>query len=132
MARLGGSRLVTAAWVRLPAVPDEPLQEPDYRFTLANERTFLAWVRTALALLAGGVAVSQVADPFDISGGRTALAVAAIALSAASIVLAYRRWIAVEAAMRRGDPLPRARGIPLLAVGLAAIAVGAGVLVLLG
>lgn len=113
-------------------MPDEPPQEPDYRFTLANERTFLAWVRTALALLAGGVAVSQVTDPFDISGGRTALAVAAIALSAASIVLAYRRWIDVEAAMRRGDPLPRARGIPLLAGGLAAIAVGAGVLVLLG
>ena len=29
-------------------------EEPDYRFTLANERTFLAWVRTALGLLAGG------------------------------------------------------------------------------
>ena len=30
-------------------------EEPDYRFTLANERTFLAWLRTALALIAGGV-----------------------------------------------------------------------------
>ena len=29
---------------------------PDYRFTLANERTFLAWIRTALALMAGAVA----------------------------------------------------------------------------
>jgi hypothetical protein len=26
--------------------------EPDPRFTLANERTFLAWIRTALALIA--------------------------------------------------------------------------------
>jgi putative membrane protein len=33
--------------------------EPDYRFTLANERTFLAWIRTALALLAGGVLLHQ-------------------------------------------------------------------------
>src|SRR3984893_15268857 len=31
--------------------------EPDYRFTLANERTFLAWQRTALGLLAAAVAV---------------------------------------------------------------------------
>jgi hypothetical protein len=34
-------------------------QEPDYRFTFANERTFLAWIRTALALIAGGVAVAS-------------------------------------------------------------------------
>ena len=39
--------------------------EPDYRFTLANERTFLAWIRTALGLLAGGVAVRQLVQPFD-------------------------------------------------------------------
>jgi putative membrane protein len=34
-------------------------QEPDYRFSLANERTFLAWIRTALAILASGVALDQ-------------------------------------------------------------------------
>ena len=32
-------------------------REPDPRFTLANERTFLAWIRTALGLLAGGIGV---------------------------------------------------------------------------
>ena len=31
----------------------------DYRFILANERTFLAWMRTALGLVAGGVALDQ-------------------------------------------------------------------------
>ena len=36
-----------------------PEFEPDYRFTLANERTFLAWERTALGLLAAAVAVVQ-------------------------------------------------------------------------
>ncbi len=36
-----------------------PDLEPDYRFTLANERTFLAWQRTALGLLAAAVAVVQ-------------------------------------------------------------------------
>ena len=30
--------------------------EPDYRFTLANERTFLAWQRTSLGLMAAAVA----------------------------------------------------------------------------
>jgi putative membrane protein len=39
-------------------------EEPDYRFTLANERTFLAWIRTSLALLAGGVAVVQLVPGF--------------------------------------------------------------------
>ena len=33
--------------------------EPDYRFTLANERTFLAWIRTSLGLMAVGLAVAQ-------------------------------------------------------------------------
>jgi putative membrane protein len=33
--------------------------DPDYRFSLANERTFLAWIRTALALVAGGVAAAK-------------------------------------------------------------------------
>jgi uncharacterized membrane protein YidH (DUF202 family) len=37
--------------------PHEVGQHPDYRFTLANERIFLAWIRTSLALVAGGIAV---------------------------------------------------------------------------
>jgi putative membrane protein len=114
------------------ALVDLPDDEPDYRFTLANERTFLAWIRTALALLAAGVAVRSVAEPFDVSGARTALAVAAIVLSAVSVVLAYRRWTGVQAAMRRGLPLPAAPGVPLVAAALAAIAVAAAVFVLVG
>ena len=55
--------------------------EPDYRFTLANERTFLAWIRTALGLLAGGVAVRQLVDPFDIANATTALALVAVGCS---------------------------------------------------
>src|SRR6185312_1745313 len=35
-------------------------EEPDYRFSLANERTFLAWIRTALALMAAAVGVTVV------------------------------------------------------------------------
>src|SRR6187200_2619513 len=87
--------------------------EPDYRFTLANERTYLAWVRTALGLLAAGVAVRQLVEPFGIKGGRTTLALLAIAASVVLIVGAYLRWINVQRAVRRGEPLPPARLVPI-------------------
>ena len=106
--------------------------EPDYRFTLANERTFLAWIRTALGLLAAGVAVRFLAEPLEVPGGRRAMALAAITLSAACIVLSYRRWAQVQDAMRAGRPLPASVGVPLLAVALTTIAVGAAVLVVGG
>ena len=56
-------------------------REPDYRFTLANERTFLAWIRTSLALLAGGVAVIKLVPDFSVAGGRHILGFALIGLS---------------------------------------------------
>jgi putative membrane protein len=106
-------------------------REPDYRFTLANERTFLAWVRTSLALLAGGVAIRFIARDEDVEAGRVALAVGAIALAALVVVSAYRRWAEVQEAMRHGRPLPRAVGIIVLAVGVAALAVASAIVVLL-
>ena len=87
-------------------------EEPDYRFTLANERTFLAWVRTALGLLAGGVAVRQLVDPFDVAKATTALALLAVGCSVVLVVGGYLRWVAVQRAIRRGDDLPAARLVP--------------------
>lgn len=103
---------------------------PDYRFTLANERTFLAWIRTSLALLAGGIALHQIVRPFGVRGVRTGLAVTAVVLSLVIAVSSYVRWTQVERAMRRGEPLPRALGVQLLTVAIAAMA-GTVVLVLL-
>jgi putative membrane protein len=105
--------------------------EPDYRFTLANERTFLAWIRTALGLLAGGVAVRQLVQPFDIAGARTLLALLAIAGSAVLAIGGYLRWVGVQRAVRRGDPLPPARLVPVVAIGLLLVALVAFVLVAL-
>ena len=105
--------------------------EPDYRFTLANERTFLAWIRTALGLLAGGVAVRQLVQPFDIAGARTLLALLAIAGSAVLAVGGYFRWVGVQRAVRRGEPLPPARLVPVVASGLLLVALVAFVLVAL-
>jgi putative membrane protein len=107
-------------------------EEPDYRFTLANERTFLAWLRTALGLLAGGVAVRQLVDPFEISNATTALALLAIGGSVVLVTGGYLRWVAVQRAVRRGDDLPAARLVPLAAAALALIAVVAFVLIAVG
>lgn len=97
--------------------------EPDYRFTLANERTFLAWIRTALALLAAAVAIVQLLPAFrptelrHVIGGL--LAAAGLVLSATT----YSRWRANQRAMRTGRPLPRPWVAPLLTVTLTAVAV---------
>jgi putative membrane protein len=80
-------------------------QEPDPRFTLANERTFLAWVRTALAMFAGGVALHALDVP---STGwlRTLLVVVLIGIGAVVCLFALVRWARVERAMRLREPLP--------------------------
>ena len=114
-----------------PARPAGDGGEPDYRFTLANERTFLAWIRTALGLLAGGVAVRQLVEPFDVGGGRTVLALLAVTTSALLSIGGYVRWRAVQRAMRRGEPLPPARLVPFIAAGLVLVAVVAFVLIAL-
>ena len=103
-------------------VPDVVETEPDYRFTLANERTFLAWIRTSLGFLAGGVAVRQLIEPFHVRGGRTTLAMLAISAGAVLAAGGFLRWRAVQRAMRRSEPLPPARLVPVVAFVLVAIA----------
>jgi putative membrane protein len=90
---------------RRPRWVYEPGEEPDPRYTLANERTFLAWVRTALAMLAGGVALHALRLP-DTEWVRTAVAVVLVLFGALATVLALVRWARVERAMRTGQPLP--------------------------
>lgn len=103
-----------------------PVPAPDPRFTMANERTFLAWNRTALALIGGGLAVEQFLET-----GRTArlaLAIPLILLGAIVAASSYSRWRTVEAAMERGEDLPPSRMPLLIAVGFALLALGALVL----
>jgi putative membrane protein len=79
--------------------------EPDPRFSLANERTFLAWVRTALATVAGAVALHALATPAN-DGLRTTIVVILLVLAAGCTVLAFLRWAQIERTMRLRAPLP--------------------------
>lgn len=104
-------------------------QEPDPRFTLANERTFLAWIRTSLALTASGVAVDAFVTSFDALVQRL-VAVTLVALGVACAGSAFGRWMRTERALRHGQPLPE----PGLArvVGVALALLGVVVLVAVG
>ena len=98
-------------------------EEPDYRFTLANERTFLAWIRTALALLAGGVLLEQFATKLEPRSVIVGLAIGLAVLSSILCTVAYFRWKANEIAMRHARPLPTTVAIPMLAA-IAAVVAG--------
>ena len=117
--------------------PPEPAgppaeSEPDPRFTLANERTFLAWNRTALALIAAGLGIVQLLPPFrGVPFGRHVLGVPLIVLGAVIAVAAYWELKQNQTAMRRGDPLPRSIVPRLLAGTIAAVAALAAAVVLL-
>lgn len=92
--------------------------DPDPRFTLANERTFLAWIRTALALVAGGIALA-LADDFVETVLRHVLATVFAAAGALVAALAFRRWLRTERALRREEPLPPPALAPVMAYGVA-------------
>ncbi len=105
--------------------------EPDPRFTFANERTFLAWSRTALALVVAGLGVVQLLPPFPrVPWGRRVLGVPLIVFGAVVAVAAYREWASCQRAMRLGQPLPRSSMPRILTVVIAAMAVISGVVVL--
>jgi putative membrane protein len=84
-------------------------EEPDPRFSYANERTFLAWNRTALALISVGLAVLQLLPPFDLPGGRRLIGLPLIALGTVVSLVSLREWSANERAMRLQQPLPGSR-----------------------
>lgn len=94
-------------------------QEPDFRFSFANERTFLAWIRTSLALLAGGVALHAVTD----IPHRRGVATGVILLAMVAAILAFTRWAVAERAMRREQPLHGFGGGAIVAAGVMVLAV---------
>ena len=112
---------------RFPARVFSVGEEPDARFSLANERTFLAWIRTALALLASGVAL----EALQLGLHPTFRLAASLLLVVGGLVAAVQAWLGwarTERALRANGPLPPAAMAPVLVV----VVVVAAVLVVLG
>jgi putative membrane protein len=103
---------------------------PDPRFTFANERTFLAWVRTSLALMAAGLGVEAFAEDLP-EWSRTVLAGALVAIGGLIAASAFRRWQQAELALRLDEPLPPSRSPQVVSLALAGVALAVFVLVLL-
>lgn len=98
---------------------------PDYRFSLANERTFLAWIRTGLALIAGGMACAQFLPAFSIHHLREIIAIGLLVLGGVVALRAVDHWARTERAMRLGQELPPSKFPAILA-----LAVGSGAVLL--
>jgi putative membrane protein len=106
--------------------------EPDARFTFANERTFLAWSRTALALVVAGLGIVQLLPPFPrVPWGRHLIGVPLIVLGAVVAAAGYLEWARNQRALRRGDPVPKSLLPAVLAATIACIAVVSAVVLLL-
>ncbi len=116
---------------RFPAWVYQRGAEPDPRFTLANERTFLAWIRTCLALMAAGVALEALALPLQ-PGLRLAASVLLLVMALLVPLVGWWQWGRTERAMRQGEPLPASRLTGALAVGLVLVAAVVLVALLLG
>lgn len=109
---------------RDPAPGAEPAEsEPDARFTFANERTFLAWTRTALAFMVAGLGIVQLLPPFPgVPWGRHVLGVPLIVIGAVIAIVSYIQWVHSQQALRRGQPLPRSVLPQILAISITIIA----------
>lgn len=106
--------------------------EPDARYTFANERTFLAWTRTALAFIVAGLGIVQLLPPFPgVPWGRHLLGVPLIVLGAVIAVVGYVQMIGNQRALRRREPLRRSSLPVILAASITALAVVTGVVLLL-
>ena len=107
-------------------------RDPDYRFSLANERTFLAWIRTALALVGGGLAISAL---LPAEGARALQDAAALVLVGFGTLVAgasFARWARNETAMRHDQPIPTSVLPLILSLGVLLVAALVAILLVRG
>jgi putative membrane protein len=97
--------------------------DPDARFSLANERTFLAWIRTGLGLIALGVGVATFVSTQMAKGVSILVAAGLVLLGGVICAAAWFRWLRVERSMRNGQGIPPSRMALVLSFGMALLAV---------
>jgi putative membrane protein len=100
----------------------DPEPRIDYRFLLANERTFLAWMRTALGLVAGGVALDQFVRVEQGEGVVVVLSLLTIVAGALVAIVGTVRWSRTDTAMRAGAPIGRTPVLVVIGLLVAALA----------
>lgn len=98
-------------------------ESPDYRFSLANERTYLAWIRTALGFLAAGVGLDQLAPDFATPVIRELLALLLCLFAGGLAIYGYLRWLRNEKAMRLKEDLPYTRSLLVISLILTMVAI---------
>ena len=103
--------------------------EPDPRFTLSNERTFLAWIRTGLAFIAGGIALNAFTVNIAVDTRKT-LSIVALAIGSIISIWAWVSWARVERSMRERKALRHSPVLFLLSVSVLAIAVFATIVLI--
>ncbi|WP_029252396.1 YidH family protein [Paraoerskovia marina] len=101
--------------------------DPDARFSLANERTALAWVRTGLSLVAGGIALTSFATFADLSSVLDVVAGIACLSGGAVAFWSLVAWRRNERALRLGQPLPQPTVLPVLVTGVVGLGIGLAV-----
>lgn len=97
-------------------------EAPDYRFSLANERTYLAWIRTALGFLAAGVGLDQLAPDFATPLIREVLALLLCLFAGMLAIYGYLRWLKNEKAMRMKEDLPYTHSLLIISIILMMVA----------
>jgi putative membrane protein len=104
--------------------------QPDVQLSFANERTFLAWERTALGLITAGLAITQLLPSFDFPGGRRLIGLPLIALGTVIAGVAYWEWRRNLQAIRDDRALPSSRLPLIVAIVVSVVAVFGFVLVI--
>jgi putative membrane protein len=112
------------------ADPAAPAPEPDVQLSFANERTFLAWERTALGLITAGLAITQLLPSFDFPGGRRLIGLPLIGLGVVIAAVSYWEWRRNQEAIRLDRPLPSSRLPLVVAVVVSVVALFGFVLVI--